>query len=71
MIDRRQHDEEHEADAEAPGDQLLLDRQQRLDGGVAQFFVQIGLGVNATWFISPEGLRCRFERLMSARERRL
>ena len=30
MIDRRQHDEEREPEAEAPADQLLLDRQQRL-----------------------------------------
>lgn len=45
MIDRRQHDEEREPQAQAPDDQLLLDRQQRFDGGGAQFLAQVGLGV--------------------------
>jgi hypothetical protein len=36
MIDRRQHGEEREPKAQAPDDQLLLDRQQRLEGGGAQ-----------------------------------
>jgi hypothetical protein len=34
MIDRRQHGEEREPKAQAPDDQLLLDRQQRLEGAV-------------------------------------
>ena len=31
MVDRDQHDQQPNAEAEAPADQLLLDRQQRLD----------------------------------------
>jgi hypothetical protein len=45
MIDRRQHDEEREPKTQAPGDQLLLDRQQWLDRDGAQFFAQTGLGI--------------------------
>ena len=44
MVDRGQHGEQHEAQAQAPDDQLLLDRQQRLDRAGAELAVQIGGG---------------------------
>src|SRR5450631_1911023 len=43
VVDDGKHDEKRNADAETPADQLLLDRQQRLDRGLAQFLADIGL----------------------------
>src|SRR5581483_298476 len=37
VIDDGEHDEQRDADAEAPGDQFLLDRQQRLGFGLGKF----------------------------------
>jgi hypothetical protein len=41
--DRDQHDEQHDAEAEAPGDQFLLDRQERLGVHLAHFIGDFGL----------------------------
>src|SRR5262245_41416526 len=43
LVDQRQNDQEHEAGAEAPGDQLLLDRQQRLVLGLLELAADIVL----------------------------
>src|ERR1017187_9364117 len=43
VVDDGKDDQKRNADAEAPADQLLLDRQQRLDRGLAQFLADIGL----------------------------
>src|ERR1700722_18202215 len=43
MVDHHQNDQEHETDPEAPGDQLLLDRQQRLDRSVQELLADIRL----------------------------
>jgi hypothetical protein len=43
MVDHHQDDQEHETDPEAPADQLLLDRQQRLDRSVEELLADIRL----------------------------
>jgi len=43
VIEQRQSDEKDKADGQAPADQFLLDRQQRLDGSVAQFVTEVRL----------------------------
>src|SRR5262245_51981463 len=43
LVDQGQNDQEDEAGAEAPGDQLLLDRQQRLVCGVLELAADIVL----------------------------
>jgi hypothetical protein len=43
VIDRNQDDQQADAEAEAPADQLLLDRQQRLDRGCVDFIPEIRL----------------------------
>src|ERR1019366_3728493 len=43
VVDDGEDDEQRDTGAEAPADQLLLDRQQRLERGPAKFFPHIGL----------------------------
>src|SRR5262245_54135044 len=43
LVDQRQNDHEDEAGAEAPADQLLLDRQQRLVLGLLELATDIVL----------------------------
>src|SRR5262245_46063617 len=43
LVDQSQNNQEDEAGAEAPGDQLLLDRQQRLVRGVLELAADIVL----------------------------
>jgi hypothetical protein len=38
--DHAQDHQQHQADAEAPADQLLFDREQGFDAGLGQFFLQ-------------------------------
>src|ERR1700758_718252 len=42
MIDRNQDREQREPEPQAPADQLLLDRQQWLDGLCGEFFFCVG-----------------------------
>ena len=41
VVDDGEDDEQRDADAQAPADQLLLDRQQRLDLRFAKFLAEI------------------------------
>src|SRR6266849_2765486 len=61
--DDRQHHEEHDADCKAPGDELLLDGQERLVPHLAHFVGDLGfllwhgyplLARNERWFHAGE-----------------
>jgi len=41
VIEERENDEKRDADPEAPADQLLFDRQQRLGAGFLQFLLDV------------------------------
>src|SRR5262249_9660081 len=41
LVDQDQDDQKNDSGREAPADQLLLDRQQRLDRGIAQLFADV------------------------------
>jgi hypothetical protein len=41
VIDRDQHDQQPDAETEAPADQLFLDRKQRLDRGSVDFVLEV------------------------------
>jgi len=41
VIEERENDEKRDADPEAPADQLLFDRQQRLGAGFLHFLLEV------------------------------
>ena len=66
MVDRCEHDKQRHADAEAPGDQFLFDRQQRFGGGGAKLLAQVAVFilimrvVDLIWIVEPMFPRAGF-----------
>jgi hypothetical protein len=52
VIDCDQDNQQHDAEAEAPADQLFLDRQQRLDRSRSKLILEVGLRHQVSFGIS-------------------